>query len=1675
MAAGYRSRAFLICVWSNFAAAQQDIWLTSIQPFTGADWDGGISMRIGAQIMLEQVNANPALLNGYELKVAWQDGMCAKTVGTNLFLQNLFDKTYTVFAPGASLGSLDVDGDGTIETSDTQPLEQTWTSTQVSPEPIGLLGSGCAGTALNIAYTAYKARFPMISNSATRPGLSDRSTYPNFYRTIMPDTFFNDAWIAMAKMLGQTQVIPVIGETQNWASMGSRLASVAQSMGVTLVGNDLSAEINGFNGLQISIDSQSAAKDIATELVNFKTRFVILQMFAFRNRLVLCEAYKKQFVNAVYMVMGWLPFGWWSRTDTDCTPAQLTSMANYFISANMMFFRSDDTTTLSCSQSMTVAQWRTEWYSRQGKTEGDLSMTPEGYALALEATTSADAVCMYAQMLHKILVVDSSATLTDMAARTQSAYNTIQTVLAASDFEGVQGRVRFAAGSADPKGSIIVQQLHADSTPETIVDIGSYTDGVWNFFGVATLKFQFSGESFSAGPAGATSITAPLAPFTVCPTGKSVSFVDNSCADCNAAGGFVFSQDAGLCVCKAGYQPAAGSTCIECAVGKFSDVEGAVACTDCAKGKYQDGIGKTACIWCAAGKYSSTAGRILQQQPAVRTVWLTGIQPFTGNDWDAGVSMRIGGEIMLEEINKHTTVLNGYELKVAWQDGLCAKAHGTNLFLTNIFDKRYDLFAPGVAIADLDVDNSGRIETSDTAPLNRWADSTEISPDPVGLLGSGCSGTAINIVSIAYMARFPLVSNSATRPGLSDRTQFPNFYRTILPDTKFVPAWLAMAKMLGQTEVVTVIGGTENWASMGIVMGSEAIKAGVKLVGFDKTAEMANFYGLQLSSESKAGAADVAKELVLLKKRVVILLVFDRRARLIMCEAYKRKFRNAIYMPFGWLAWEWWTVQDNDCSAEEMTNAASYFISANAMSWRPDNNAALSCSNTMTKGQFEEEWYSRQGASKGDLSFRPEGYAPALEAATTADATCMWAMALHDVLINKNIPLDHLSARTNEAYDAIQASLAGVDFEGIQGRVRYEPGQADPLGKVILQQMVPGSRRLSGRSLGTPTLVDIASSLNGDLSFFGNQLEFHFPGESYLAGPAGATTITAAVQSFQSCSGDTSLDFADNMCKSCPTGMVYLSLFGSCACKAGFVNDATTGNCEECKQGKFTGSAGQVACESCSPGKYASGDAATECVFCGLGFYQSANASSACVSCDAGETTIQTGLSSEAGCDCEEGMYRPRGVNTACEPCLKGMDCPFGSDANNFNAYGGSGEDIPLLAAGFYSTADEPLSIYECITEEACPGGAPASCFDRREGLVCASCPADYSVNKATGACDICSGGLTALVVLTPVFVSIVIVLVYYIGNSPLSVNASITLTCSVAGGLIVTVFQVLAVFKQLSIPWPKSVLVTFDVASLFALDADAVSIECAFGSDATVLYLFRVLVPISFVVLVSILFWLSKVVGCMLPTSTRVPWSLDKVLNTIGQVLQMLFIAFAVIVVRPLECAPHPNGEASMFLFPQVLCWSSDHTPLVILAAFETLFFLAPYAALCVWANVRAPVIANQASTQAAPNGFLVRFRFLMYRFRPDTWWWGNIYLLRQTLLAYASSMPADDPHGQIIFTICILSIYMLFLSRYWPWKNHSLNMLDAGSTLMMLLVISTATAFLPESPSKDFYVVFS
>ncbi len=82
----------------------------------------------------------------------------------------------------------------------------------------------------------------------------------------------------------------------------------------------------------------------------------------------------------------------------------------------------------------------------------------------------AAAICMYAQMLHEVLV-KRGMPLSNLSRHTAEAFALVQEVFATTDFEGVQGRVHFDVGSGDVKGWVMIQQLQTLSGTEKLIDV----------------------------------------------------------------------------------------------------------------------------------------------------------------------------------------------------------------------------------------------------------------------------------------------------------------------------------------------------------------------------------------------------------------------------------------------------------------------------------------------------------------------------------------------------------------------------------------------------------------------------------------------------------------------------------------------------------------------------------------------------------------------------------------------------------------------------------------------------------------------------------------------------------------------------------------------------------------------------------------------------------------------------------------------------------------------------------------------------------------------------------------------------------------------------------------------------------------------------------------------------
>jgi len=354
------------------------------------------------------------------------------------------------------------------------------------------------------------------------------------------------------------------------------------------------------------------------------------------------------------------------------------------------------------------------------------------------------------------------------------------------------------------------------------------------------------------------------------------------------------------------------------------------------------------------------------------------------------------------------------------------------------------------------------------------------------------------------------------------------------------------------------------------------------------------------------------------------------------------------------------------------------------------------------------------------------------------------------------------------------------------------------------------------------------------------------------------------------------------------------------------------------------------------------------------------------------------------------------------------------------------------------------------------------------QGLVCQECPDGQAL--LDGVCMKCDPGPSVLIyVVLPVALCILALIMFKFGNGTVTVNVGVPLMVSVLLGLFITTMQTLALFPGLSIEWRSQG--DFFVGFKFFLGnpdawAGGIRLTCALSAKPLGRYLFSCLLPVLCFLAVLVVWGISLAVA---KARRQEGWNINIMGNTLGQLLQTVFIAIAVLVVQPLRCYGHPNQKSSMTSFPQILCWGEDdtHTSLVVIGIILGVSFVIPFLALCIRAVVQAPKSLD-------PAGHCQRWRFLLYRFRADVWWWGIVFLLRQLALAFSCCIPADSPQWQITYVAMVTSFYLIILCLKQPWKNITLNYVDLCSMVVInFIIVSSSALVVKRSQDVQSFVV--
>lgn len=511
-----------------------------------------------------------------------------------------------------------------------------------------------------------------------------------------------------------------------------------------------------------------------------------------------------------------------------------------------------------------------------------------------------------------------------------------------------------------------------------------------------------------------------------------------------------------------------------------------------------------------------------------------------------------------------------------------------------------------------------------------------------------------------------------------------------------------------------------------------------------------------------------------------------------------------------------------------------------------------------------------------------------------------------------------------------------------------------------------------------------------------------------------------------SCWADTYFDEARGRCVLCPDGTTSPRAstgLASCQpCDAGFVYDSNVG-CVTCDRGFYADSSTQV------------------CTGCPLGTYAEESGASSCTPCPAGFTTTNLHSRNVSECVCTEGSYLPL-ASLACAPCPEGMTCEEGRDESVVAL-------LPQLQHGYWSSVGRPLHVYRCFVERHCPGGPAETCATHRDGtsVACGKCQAGTFLD-ATNACRACDheGWSDWVPVLLCMLVAAVgLVLVVFLVNQDVLQEQNATITCASVAGLTVTGLQTLGMFDSLSVTFTSPLSDMLQVLSLLSFNIRLRS-DCFHGHDVLQNYVLRQLILPTCLLVVAVI----------LGIKTRLKHGyLLSLMNTTGTILSIVFISIVISTITPLILYEHPSGNGwSVRTHPSVLLASSEFAFLLLVAIVSFLLLVFPFVTVVVYATVMYPRFV----CSFAGNWQLLAFRFLFFRFRPSSFYYGAFVMTRSLLLCLVPVVIQDNPATQMMVMSVVILAGLVLQALTRPWKNRLTNIFDGVVTAGLQLILICA-----------------
>ena len=592
------------------------------------------------------------------------------------------------------------------------------------------------------------------------------------------------------------------------------------------------------------------------------------------------------------------------------------------------------------------------------------------------------------------------------------------------------------------------------------------------------------------------------------------------------------------------------------------------------------------------------------------------------------------------------------------------------------------------------------------------------------------------------------------------------------------------------------------------------------------------------------------------------------------------------------------------------------------------------------------------------------------------------------------------------------------------------------------------------------------------------------------------------------CSIGTELDPYDGVsCRTCRPGFSARMLAGSGMCDAcvpGKIAVASTlaepvTACTPCPPGSDTQlKSGQSVCIPCTPG-LGTVKGSSNCQPCPAGFYTGGGV---CLACDDAfqKLTSELGsalptaggglqtLISEVGsddfddCTCAAGTYFIPKLQ-ACHVCsereLRGLVCqggvalPFVKEGYFARvlpysaAYVRSKDNgIEYLTAKGQDSALEGFEILECqYKKAACPGNAAtgntnwrlvSECSDGLEmmaeyGVPCTRCADTYHKDVGSDGvyeCFECTGGNLILVPLTLAAIGIMLVALYKGSKHSATQAATSTMLLGSLLSVVVNMLQTFSVISVFNIQIPAIMIPFFKILRVLLFDIELLKWECTAGYELGARYTMQMFVPLAPLCLLAL---------------TKLPQvNTPKLLNSLGVLYGVGYISLCRISFLPFECnADHPTvGLETMTHFPDSTCEEGE--AITGVAVFGIVFYV--FGILALYGG-----LAYVAPKKYRDETFRQSTGFLLNRWRPSSWYFQVIAMLRNLLISTVPVAYPTDGSMQLGWTAFITTAYVVTQSHSGPWRHGIVNVADAALSICIACICNFTLSIGATFGNKD------